>query len=135
MTPSAKQRITLGELAVRFLVEAADSNGSVTVFECFSPAGSKMPAPHSHNAFEETVYGLSGATTWTVDGPTMEIGVGQALGVPRGALHGFEIAAQTTPPIWRWPLPGSSGPTTSSRSVPFLRLPAAARPTVPLSAR
>ena len=46
------------QLAVRFLVEAADSNGTVTVFECYVPTGSKMPAPDSHDAFEETVYGL-----------------------------------------------------------------------------
>ena len=25
-----------------------------------SPADSKMPAPHSHDAFEETIYGLEG---------------------------------------------------------------------------
>jgi len=57
MTPSVKQPIAVGELTVRFLVEAADSNGTVTVFTCFIPAASKMPAPHSHDAFEETVYG------------------------------------------------------------------------------
>jgi hypothetical protein len=39
--------ITIGELGVRFLVEAADSNGSAAVFECHVPAGSRMPAPHS----------------------------------------------------------------------------------------
>ena len=48
---------------MRFLVEAADSNGSASVFECFVPADSKMPAPHSHDAFEETIYGLEGTTT------------------------------------------------------------------------
>ena len=54
----------MGELSVRFLIEATDSNGSVSVFECFVPADSKMPAPHSHDAFEETIYGLEGVTTW-----------------------------------------------------------------------
>ena len=49
MTPSVKQPIAVGELTVRFLVEAADSNGTVTVFTCFIPAASKMPAPHSHD--------------------------------------------------------------------------------------
>ena len=55
--------IQVGALSVRFLVEAADSNGSVSVFECFVPADSRMPAPHSHDAFEETIYGLEGVTT------------------------------------------------------------------------
>jgi hypothetical protein len=44
--------ITVGELGVRFLVEAGDSNGSASVFECYVPADSGMPAPHSHDGFE-----------------------------------------------------------------------------------
>jgi quercetin dioxygenase-like cupin family protein len=75
---------------VRFLIEAEDSNGSVSVFECFVPAQAMMPAPHSHDAFEETIYGLNEVSTWTVDGQVQEIGVGDALCVPRGAIHGFD---------------------------------------------
>ncbi len=89
MSQATAETITVGALGVRFLVEGADSGGSVSVFECYVPANSKMPAPHSHDAFEETIYGLKGATTWTVDGKTIEIGVGEALCVPRGAIHGF----------------------------------------------
>jgi len=135
MTPSVKQPIAVGELTVRFLVEAADSNGTVTVFTCFIPAASKMPAPHSHDAFEETVYGLAGATTWTVDDQTLEVGVGEALCVPRGAVHGFENRGTDDATYLAMATPGSSGPTISSRSVRFLRLPAVAHPTVPLSPR
>jgi hypothetical protein len=51
MTSATTETITVGQLGVRFLVEAADSNGSVTVFECYVPANSKMPAPHSHDGF------------------------------------------------------------------------------------
>jgi quercetin dioxygenase-like cupin family protein len=87
---SATEIIQVGALSVRFLVEAADSNGSASVFECFVPADSKMPAPHSHDAFEETIYGLEGITTWTVDGRTLDIRPGEAFCVPRGAVHGFD---------------------------------------------
>ena len=82
--------ITVGALGVRFLIEAADSNGSVSVFECYVPANARMPAPHSHDGFEETIYGLEGVTTWTIDGETVEIGPGEAVCVPRGQIHGFE---------------------------------------------
>jgi hypothetical protein len=68
----SQEMIRVGAMGVRFLVEAADSNGSVTVFECFVPADSRMPAPHSHDAFEETIYGLEGVTSWTVDGRVVE---------------------------------------------------------------
>jgi hypothetical protein len=65
--------ITVGELSVRFLVEAEDSNGSASVFECHVPADSRMPAPHSHDGFEETIYGLEGTTTWRIDSETVEV--------------------------------------------------------------
>jgi quercetin dioxygenase-like cupin family protein len=82
--------ITVGAFGVRFLVEAADSNGTASVFECYVPANAKMPAPHSHDGFEETIYGLEGATTWTIAGETVQIGPGEAVCVPRGEIHGFE---------------------------------------------
>lgn len=82
--------ITVGELGVRFLVEAGDSNGSASVFECYVPADSRMPAPHSHDGFEETIYGLKGTTTWTIDSETVDIGAGEAVCVRRGQIHGFE---------------------------------------------
>src|SRR3954462_1834888 len=85
----SRETIRVGALGVRFLVEAADSNGSVSVFECVVPADSRMPAPHSHDAFEETIYGPEGGTSWTIDGRAVEIGVGDAFCVPRGAVHGF----------------------------------------------
>jgi quercetin dioxygenase-like cupin family protein len=69
--------IQVGALSVRFLVEAADSNGSASVFECVVPAGGNMPAPHSHDAFEETIYGLEGVTNWIVDGRTLDISPGE----------------------------------------------------------
>jgi quercetin dioxygenase-like cupin family protein len=85
-----QEMIQVGAMRITFLVEAADSNGSVSVFKCFVPADSRMPAPHSHDAFEETIYALQGVISWTVDGRAVELGVGDALCVPRGAVHGFQ---------------------------------------------
>jgi quercetin dioxygenase-like cupin family protein len=85
-----QETIQVGALSVRFLVEPGDSGGSVSVFECFVPAESRMPLPHSHDAFEETIYGLEGVTSFTVDGQTTQIGPGDALCIPRGAVHGFQ---------------------------------------------
>jgi len=82
--------ITVGELGVRFLIEAADSNGSASVFECVVPANSRMPLPHNHDGFEETIYGLVGTTTWTIDHETCDIGPGEAVCVRRGQVHGFQ---------------------------------------------
>ena len=82
--------ITVGALGVRFLVESGDSNGTASVFECYVPADARMPAPHSHDGFEEMIYGLEGATTWTIDGESVEVAPGEAVCVRRGQIHGFE---------------------------------------------
>ena len=90
MYQATQEKIAVGALGVRFLIEAADSNGTASVFECYVPANARMPAPHSHDGFEETIYGLEGTTTWTIDGETAEVGPGEAVCVQRGRIHGFD---------------------------------------------
>jgi quercetin dioxygenase-like cupin family protein len=89
----AEETIHLGHnLEVRFLTTAEDSGGSVAVFELMVPAAMRLPAPaHSHDHYEETIYGIEGVVTWTVEGEPMEVGPGQALCIPRGAVHRFDI--------------------------------------------
>jgi quercetin dioxygenase-like cupin family protein len=82
--------IQVGSTSIRFVVESADSGGSVTAFEVGIPAHAKMPAPHSHDGFEETIYGLEGVSTWTVNGVAHDIGRGDALCIRRGSLHHFD---------------------------------------------
>jgi quercetin dioxygenase-like cupin family protein len=110
MNQATTDTITVGQLGVRFLVEGGDSNGSVSVFECYVPANSRMPAPHSHDAFEETIYGLEGVTTWTVDGETSEVGTGDAICVRRGAVHGFENRGSVDATFLAVASPGVFGP-------------------------
>jgi quercetin dioxygenase-like cupin family protein len=86
---SSPTTIELGDIEIRFLVEADDSHGAATVFECEIRPDARVPAAHSHDGFEETVYGLAGTTTFTVDGETREIGVGDALCIRRGQVHEF----------------------------------------------
>jgi quercetin dioxygenase-like cupin family protein len=81
----------LGPLAVRFLITGDHSSGSIAAFELAVPAGARLAAPaHSHDHYEETIYGLAGVLTWTVDGAPIDVGPGQALCVPRGAVHRFD---------------------------------------------
>ncbi len=84
----ADETIRLGPLAVRFLVTAETSGGSIAAFELVVPAGQRLAAPaHSHDHYEETIYGIEGVSTWTVDGMPIDVGPGQALCIPRGAVH------------------------------------------------
>ncbi len=85
------ETVRIGPLALHFLVTAERSNGSVAAFELSVPAAQRLPAPaHSHDHYEETIYGIDGVLTWTVDGKEIEVGPGQALCIPRGAVHRFD---------------------------------------------
>ncbi len=85
------ETIQIGPLGVRFLITADNANGSVALFELTVPAAERLAAPaHSHDHYEETVYGIDGVLTWTVDGKRIDVGPGQALCIPRGAVHRFD---------------------------------------------
>lgn len=88
---ASEETINIGPLGIRFLLTGDDSNGSVSVFEVFVPVGEKLAAPaHKNDAYEEVLYGIEGVLTWTVDGTPIEVGPGQALCIPRGAVHRFD---------------------------------------------
>ncbi len=90
MATSTREEIRVGPLAIRFLVEGEESGGSVAVFEFDVPAGAKVPAAHSHDGYEETIYGLEGVLTWTIEGSSTDVGPGEALCIHRGAVHRFD---------------------------------------------
>ena len=87
----ADEAIHLGPINVRFLITGENSGGTVAVFEVVVPAAQRLMAPaHGHDHYEETFYGIDGVLTWTVDGKLIEVGPGQALCIPRGAVHRFD---------------------------------------------
>ena len=87
--------IRVGQIGIRFLLEAADTNGSLAMFEFTVPVGAKMPLPHSHKHFDETIYGVEGLATFTVEGKVLDIGPGDSCFIPRGAVHGFNNLKET----------------------------------------
>lgn len=90
-TNPSGESIRVGPLTIRFLLTGEDSNGSLAAFEVMVPAAERLAGPaHSHDHYEETIYGLEGVLTWTVDGKPIEVGPGQALCIPRGAIHRFD---------------------------------------------
>ncbi len=85
------ETIHLGPLMVRFLITGENSGGTIAAFELMVPAAQRLAAPaHRHDHYEETIYGLEGVLTWTVDGKQFELGSGQALCIPRSAIHRFD---------------------------------------------
>jgi quercetin dioxygenase-like cupin family protein len=84
-----KETIRVGQIEIKFLLESADTNGSLAAFEFTVPAGAKVPLPHSHQHYDETIYGLEGVLTFTVNGKAVDIAPGESSFIPRGAVHGF----------------------------------------------
>jgi quercetin dioxygenase-like cupin family protein len=110
MVTSASEEIRIGSLAIRCLVEGEASGGAVTMFEFDVPAGAKVPVAHSHDGYEETIYGLEGTLTWTVGGVPADIGPGEALCIRRGVVHHFDNAQDIDAKALAIVTPGILGP-------------------------
>ena len=81
MARTMRDEITVGGMAIRFLVEGDESGGAVAVFEFDVPTATKIAAAHSHDGYEETIYGLEGVLTWTIEGTPIEVGPGQDFAI------------------------------------------------------
>jgi quercetin dioxygenase-like cupin family protein len=90
-----KETIRVGQIEIKFLLEGAETGGSLAAFEFAVPAGAKVPMPHSHRHYDETIYGLEGVITFTVDGKPIDIAPGDSCFIRRGAVHGFNNLKQT----------------------------------------
>jgi quercetin dioxygenase-like cupin family protein len=110
MATSTREEIRVGDMAIRFLVEGAQSAGSVAVFEFDVPAGAKVAAAHSHDGYEETIYGLEGVLTWTIEGTPTDVGPGETICITRGAVHHFDNARDVDAKALAIVTPGVLGP-------------------------
>jgi quercetin dioxygenase-like cupin family protein len=107
---SMNEEIKVGELAIRFVIEGEGSSGSVAAFEFDVPAGARVAAAHSHDGFEETIYGLEGVLTWTVEGIETEVAPGEALFIRRGTVHHFDNTGDVDAKALAIVTPGILGP-------------------------
>lgn len=89
MTTSTYDEIQVGPMAIRARLEPNESDQVVAIHEFDVPAGVSLPLPHSHDAYEETIYGVKGTVTFTVEGTPHDVGPGATLFIPRGAIHAF----------------------------------------------
>ena len=85
-----KEAIGVGQIEIRYLLEGSETNGALALFEVVVPPNARVPAPHRHITYDETVYGLAGVCTFVVEGHELQLGPGQALFIPRGAAHHFQ---------------------------------------------
>ena len=83
------ETIRIGGLRLEFLRSKHDTAGSLDLMRMTVPPAGRMPVAHYHRDWDETVYGLEGTITFTVDGAEHPIGPGDTLFIRRGIVHGF----------------------------------------------
>src|SRR5215218_6826565 len=81
--------INLGSLQLKFLQSKDDTAGNLDLFEMTLQPNARMPIPHYHDRWDETIYGLNGTTTWQIDGADVDVAPGQTVFIKRGVVHGF----------------------------------------------
>jgi quercetin dioxygenase-like cupin family protein len=107
---ATKEIITIGGLEVKFCLDEDDTNGQLTMFEVIVNAGAKVPVPHYHKDFDESIYGLEGTVTFKIDGKELEIGMSDSCFIPRGIVHGFENKTNSRVKFLAVVNPGIFGP-------------------------
>jgi quercetin dioxygenase-like cupin family protein len=81
--------LELGGLRLRFIQDKHETGGSLTMFEMVVQPNARMPVAHYHETWDETVYALTGSTTWRVNGDDVSVVPGQSIFIPRGTVHSF----------------------------------------------
>jgi quercetin dioxygenase-like cupin family protein len=82
--------IRMGALELEFLQSKEGTDGSLDMFAMTMQPNARMPVPHHHESWDETVYGLAGTSTRRVDGKDTEVTPGTAIFIRRGVVHGFD---------------------------------------------
>jgi quercetin dioxygenase-like cupin family protein len=128
LNPAAED-LEIAGLALRFLVTGTETNRTLSAFEMSVPAGQRLMAPaHSHDHYEESMYGLAGVLTVTVNGQPFAIGPGQMLCIPRGAVHRFENAGSQAAKVLCLITPAEQGPQYFREMAEVIRIAAGGPP-------
>ena len=106
----AIETIRIGGLELRFLQSRETTGGSIDMFEMTGQPNARMPIPHYHESWDETVYGLDGTMNFHIDGQDIAIGPGQSAFIRRGVVHGFANKTQAPATCLCVLTPGALGP-------------------------
>src|SRR5713226_2705619 len=112
-TPGGKtdmpETINLGSLQLKFLQSKEATAGSLDMFEMTLQPNARMPIPHYHDRWDETIYGLTGTSTWRIDGKDIDLAPGETVFIKRGVVHGFNNSRTGKLPLH--PQPGRARPS------------------------
>jgi quercetin dioxygenase-like cupin family protein len=104
------ETIEMGSLSLKFLRSRHDTAGVLDMFEMTLQPNARMPVPHYHDTWEETIYGLHGVSTWRVDGEDIDLAPGDTVFIRRGVVHGFTNRSREAARCLCILTPGALGP-------------------------
>jgi quercetin dioxygenase-like cupin family protein len=81
--------IEMGGLRLKFLQTRDETGGSLDAFEMVVRPNARMPIPHYHESWDETIVGLVHETTWRVAGKDIVLRPGESIFIRRGVVHAF----------------------------------------------
>ncbi|MBR0896031.1 cupin domain-containing protein [Bradyrhizobium tropiciagri] len=102
--------INIGALQLKFLQSKETTGGSIDLFEMTLQPNARMPIPHYHESWDETIYGLSGVSTWRIAGKDIDLGAGETLFIKRGIVHSFTNRSDGPASCLCMLSPGALGP-------------------------
>jgi quercetin dioxygenase-like cupin family protein len=102
--------IRVGEMSVTFLKTRHETEGALDLFELTIPPFARVPLPHLHRKYDETIFGVDGTMTWTLCDKSTQIRRGITLFIPRGTPHFYANLTHTTARILCLQTPGVLGP-------------------------
>jgi quercetin dioxygenase-like cupin family protein len=102
--------IKIGGLALEFLQDKDETSGSLDLFRMTVLPQGKVPAPHYHQSWDETIYGLSGTLTFRIDGQDVVVVPGRSAFIARGVVHSFRNDSDEAAVVLSVLTPGVLGP-------------------------
>jgi quercetin dioxygenase-like cupin family protein len=81
--------VNIGPIKLKFLQSKEETGGGVDMFEMTLQPNARMPIPHYHESWDETIYGLTDTTSWRIDGKDVDVGPGETVFIKRGIVHDF----------------------------------------------
>jgi quercetin dioxygenase-like cupin family protein len=81
------ETIKIGDMSITYIHTRDETVDNYSLFEISLPPHVSIDVPHSHRDHDQTIFGLDGICTWTVDGHSTPVGSGESLFIPRGAEH------------------------------------------------
>jgi quercetin dioxygenase-like cupin family protein len=102
--------IRVGEMSVTFLKTRHETDDAFDLFELTIPPFGRLPLPHIHRKYDETIFGVDGTMTWTLVDNSTEVRRGITLFIPRGTPHFYANRTHTTARILCLQTPGVMGP-------------------------